>query len=340
MLAAYTELKNAQKVKQFISKNNLFDVNYQPLKELDHIYFPLCKKMKIPSAKIVNTKFTFKRKDTPVTIEDLLKGKLTKKELENFPRSQEVVGEIMILEVPKELSSKERLIAEAYLKQNKKISTVVKKTKIHSGVFRTRKVKIIAGKKTKETIHFENGVKIKLHLEKTYFSARSGNERLRLAKLVKKNEEVLVMFSGAGPFPLVIGKKSPLKMVYGIELNPLAHQYAVENVMLNRLDDKIKIFNGDVRKIIPKMRKKFDRIAMPLPKTGEDFLNIALSKSKIGTTIHLYSFLDEKDLAKESIRIKKICVRFGHKVRVLRKVKCGQFSPNVYRMCFDLKVLS
>jgi len=338
MLAAYTKLRNAQKVKQFIIKNNLFDSNYQPFKELGYIYFPLRKRVKIPLAKVINTKFSFENKDLPIKIKDLLKGTLTKKELEILPRSQEIVGEIMILEIPEKLKQKERLIAEAYLKQNKKISTVVKKTKIHSGVYRTRKVKILAGKRTKETICFENGIKVKLHLEKTYFSSRSANERLRLSKLVKKNEEILIMFSGAGPFPLVIAKNSSAKMIYGVELNPLAHKYAAENVLLNKLNDKIKIFHGDVRKIVPKIRKKFDRIVMPLPKTGKFFLDLALSKTKLGTIIHLYTFLDEKDLTKEVKRIKNICLNLGYKVRISNKVKCGQFSPGMFRICFDLKV--
>jgi tRNA G37 N-methylase Trm5 len=88
------------------------------------------------------------------------------------------------------------------------------------------------------------------------------------------------------------------------------------------------------------MRKKFDRIVIPLPKTGEEFLDLALAKSKLGTIIHLYSFLDEKDFDIEVKKIKNICLGLGHKVRVLRKVKCGQFSPGMFRVCFDLKVLS
>ena len=58
MLAAYTELKNAQKVKEFIIKKNLFHLGYQPLKELGYIYFPIIKKTRIPLAKVVDTKFS------------------------------------------------------------------------------------------------------------------------------------------------------------------------------------------------------------------------------------------------------------------------------------------
>jgi tRNA (guanine37-N1)-methyltransferase len=340
MLAAYTKLQNAQKVKKFLLKNNLLNPDYLPVKEIGIIYFPITKKIKVPNAKVVNTKFKFPQREKPVTVNELLKSKLTKKELSLLPKSQEVVGTIMVIGIPDELKKKEKIIAEAYLKTNKHITTVVKKDRIHSGVYRTRTVKILAGKRSKETIHQENKVKIKLHLEKTYFSARSANERLRLAKQVKKGEQVLVMFSGAAPFPLVLARNSEAKKIYGIEINPLAHQYARENLELNNLKDKIVLYSGNVTTILPKMKRKFDRIAMPLPKTGEEFLGLVLRNSKPGTIIHLYDFLNERDFNKQAKNIKHLCEQEKHKVKILRKVKCGQFSPKVFRVCFDLKVLN
>jgi len=338
MLAAYTELKNAEKVKRFLVRKKILNLDYLPVRELKHLFFPMTKKVKVPGAKVVNTKIKFPQKEKLKTVEDLLKNKLTPKQLSLTPQSLEIVGKIMIIEIPESLEKKEKSIAEAYLKINKNVETVVKKSKIHSGIYRTRKVKILAGKKTKETIHFENGVKIKLHLEKTYFSARSGNERLRIAKQIKPNESVLVMFSGAAPFPLVFAKNSKLKEVYGIEINPFAHQYALENAKLNNLSHKIKVFPGDVKKILPRMRKKFDRIAMPLPKTGEEFLDVALPRLKKGGLIHLYAFLHEKEINKHALRVKAICGKLKRPVRILRKVKCGQFSPGTFRICFDMKI--
>ena len=77
MLAAYTELKNAEKVKNFLLAKKNFDTDYLPVKEMGRIYFPIVKKIKVPKAKVVNTKFKFPEKDVPLTIEELLKGKLT-----------------------------------------------------------------------------------------------------------------------------------------------------------------------------------------------------------------------------------------------------------------------
>lgn len=341
MLAAYTELKNAQKVKEFLAKKNLLHPDYLPVKELDHIYFPITKRISRPiaKAKIVATKFSFPGRQKNLTVEEILKNKLAAKELEVLPRSQEIVGSILILEIPGELKKKEKLIAEAYLQANKHISTVVKKSDIHTGTFRTRKVTVLAGKKTKETVHHENGIEIKLHLERTYFSARSGSERLRIAKMVKPGEQVMVMFSGAAPYPLVIARNSKAKHVYGVELNPLAHNFAVENVQLNSLQDRVTILHGDVRHKIPPLKMKFDRIVMPLPKIGEQFLDLALLKIKKKGMIHLYSFLEEKDIPAYARKVREICAKLGYRIKILRKVRCGQFSPGTFRVCFDLKML-
>ena len=335
MFAAYTGLKNAQKVKEFLVKKKNLHQDFIPVKVFDFIYFPMDKKMKVPNAKTVLPKFSFPARQKVVNAEELLQKKLTHKQLKLLPRTKEIVGDILILEIPEALQKKEKLIAEAYLEQHNNIKTVVKKLKIHSGTYRTRKVKILAGKRSKETLHHENGVRMKVHLENMYFSARLGNERLRVAKQVKKNEDVLVMFSGAAPYPLVIAKHAPVSSIYAIEMNPLAHLSALNNVSLNKLDSKIKVLEGDVLHLMPKMRKKFDRIVLPLPKTGDDYLGLALKKAKKGAFIHLYTFLREEDIEQEAKKIKELS---NNSVKVLRKVKCGQFSPGMFRVCFDLKV--
>ncbi len=337
MFAAETGLKYAQRVKDYLLQNDLLHPEYLLVKEFDALYFPLRKKVKVPHARVVNTKFSFPRKETKRTVDDLVKGKLTATELKLIPRSQEIIGSILVLEIPPKLRSKEKLIAEAYRSVLPRIETVVKKEEIHSGEYRLRKVKHLAGKRTTETIHHENGIMLKLDLEKTYFSARLGNERLRIAKQVKSGENVLVLFSGVAPYPLVIAKNAKPASIYAIEINPLAHQYALENIALNGAKN-IRVLVGDVRALLPEIHQKFERIVVPLPKTGELFLDFALKKAKKGTIIHLYVFLRDTEVRAYIQKIKSLCTRYAHPVRVLRTVKCGQFSPGVFRVCFDLRI--
>lgn len=268
-----------------------------------------------------------------------LKNKLSKKELQLVPSSFDVVGDIMIFsDFPKELVKKEKIIGQTILQNYHHIKTILKKTKKYSGKFRIPKLKVIAGEKRKETIHKENNAFIKLDVENVYFSPRMSSERKRIADLIKPNESVLVMFNGCAPYSLVIAKNTKCREVYGIEINPIAHKYALENIKKNRLENKIKLFLGDVRKVMPKLNKKFSRILMPLPKGGEEFLDLALKYIKNKGTVHFYDFLHEDEFYKAEEKIKKVCKKSRKKYKILKIIKCGQYSPGFYRVCADFEV--
>ncbi len=261
-----------------------------------------------------------------------LKLILTKKELSLMPRSFEVVGDILIFSrFPQQLKKKERIIGNKILSLLNNIKVVCIKDSKHSGKYRTNKIRIIAGEKRKITLHKENNVLVKVDVEKCYFSPRLSTERLRIANQVK-NENVLVMFSGIGIYCLTLAKKA--KQVYGIEANPVAHKYALENLKLNKIDN-VKLIKGDVKKVVPKLKQKFDRIIMPLPKDAYKFLDIALKVIKKKGIIHLYDFEDEKEIYKAVEKIQSKVKKF----KVLNIVKCGQFGVRKYRICVDFKVL-
>ena len=148
----------------------------------------------------------------PNKLKDLLRKKLTKKELSIVPSSFDMVGSIIIFsDFPKELSKKEKTIGNEIIKNYKQINSVFKKTRKYSGKYRTPKLKLLAGKNNKETIHKENNVRLKLNAEKVYFSSRLSEERKRIFKQIKNNETILVMFSGCSVYPLVIAKNTNTK---------------------------------------------------------------------------------------------------------------------------------
>ena len=63
------------------------------------------------------------------------------------------------------------------------------------------------------------------------------------------------MFSGIAPFPIVISKNSKANEIYGVEINPNAHKYALENLKLNKISN-IKLFEGDVKTVLPDIEKE------------------------------------------------------------------------------------
>ena len=270
-------------------------------------------------------------------LKEILAKKLTKKELLLLRASFDVIGTIAIIEIPRELEKKEKIIADAIHSLNKHIKTIAKKIGGHKGKYRRQKLIILSGERTKITEHKESNVRMRLDVEKCYFSPRLVTERLRIASLVKSGEKILVLFSGIAPYPLILAKHSLAKKIIGIEMNPIAHKYAQENVILNKVSDKIILYKGDVRKIVPTIKEKFDRIIMPLPKTSEEFLDITLNNIKKGGVIHLYQFAEEKEFQKYGNHIVEICKKHKKKCRILNMIKAGQHAPRVYRICIDIK---
>ena len=109
------------------------------------------------------------------------------------------------------------------------------------------------------------------------------------------------------------------------------------DAQLNKINN-IKLVKGDVKKILPKLNKKFDRIIMPLPKGAENFLNLALTKIKKNGIIHFYSFAEENKYGNIIDIINKECKKSKKQCKILKIVKCGQFSPRVFRICVDFEV--
>ncbi len=255
-------------------------------------------------------------------------------------RAFDLIGDIALVEILKELKGKEKVAAAKIMLQQKNIKAVYKKVGGHEGKLRIQKLKHILGEKRTITTHKENQVSLKLDIAKTYFSPRQATERKRVFLQIKKPEKVLVMFSGVGPFAIEIAKSTPAKAVYGVEINRTAHKYALENAKLNKVWAKTTFLCGDVRKIVPKLRVKFDRITMPLPKGAESFLDVAFAAAKKSAIIHFYDFEKEEDIPNAAIeKVRKAAAAAKKRIRVIAVVKCGQLAPRAYRVCVDFKVL-
>jgi len=348
MLALKVPLKDAEKWKQYIVMNELIDKEYYYAKDDDYIYFPVLHEftLLISGSKPKDIDFVqweFSKATRKGTLKENLSKTLTPEEFAFVKTAHDTIGSIAIVEIPQDLERREKLIAETLLHVNPQIKTVLKKAAIHEGVFRTQKMTYLAGENTKETVYKENNVIIKLDVEKVYFSVRLSNERKRIMQQVKDSEEILVMFSGCAPYPLVFAKNTPAKHITGIEINPDGHRYGLENIKLNKIKN-VELICGDVHHVIPEMSKKnpelsYDRIAMPLPKTADEFLDDALSVARKGTIIHFYDFLEVGKFDEAHEKIDKACKKRGMQYEVIEAVKCGQHAPYIYRICVDFRIL-
>lgn len=273
----------------------------------------------------------------PKKLKEALAEDLTEEELKHLVRAFDILGDMAILIVPDELVAKEKIIAEKILELHNNIKVVAKRDGNYQGEFRTIPLKVLAGEDRKETLYKENNSFLFLNPEVCYFSARSANERKRIAGLVKKGEDVLVMFSGVGPFPIVIARNSEVGSVVGIEKNPASHEYAERNVKKNKLQN-VEVVCGDVHEVVPELGKKFDRVCMPLPKSAEDFLDTAFLAIKPKGWIHFYDFQHEDDYGVAKQKIADAAERAGRKVISMEVVECGNYAPRTHRISVDAQI--
>lgn len=329
--------KNAEKVKDFLLQKMNLDFQHKIVAKQKYVYFPLLDKKEIPRGYAVVSLLLPTKAFKETSLKEKLAEFLTPIEMKKLKTAFDQIGTIAILEIDPELEKKEKKIGKALLELFPSLKTVLKKAGSHEGVFRTQKMRLLAGVDTRETIHRENGVALHLDVERVYFSPRLGNERKRIVQQVRKGESILVMFSGVGVYPCVLAKNTAAKELYGVELNPVGHQYGLKNVAVNKLKN-VFLYEGDVRAVVPKLQKKFDRILMPLPKSSEEFLDVAFIAAKMGCIIHCYDFLHEDHFQDAVEKIKKACKIAKKKCKVLRIVKCGQHSPRVFRICVDFIV--
>lgn len=339
MYAVKIPLSDAEKVKIYLTETNNFSPNYKVVSKNGFVYFPLISKAKFKKKYPVVAAHLPKRELKETNLKKTIAAYFTKKELERLKTAFDHIGTIAIVEIDKELVSKAKYIGEALLTLVPSVKTVLKKEGGHEGEFRIQHMKFLAGVDTRETMHRENGVSLCLDVEKVYFSPRLSTERKRIMQLVKSGESILVMFSGCAPYPCVLSKNTPAKEIYGVELNPVGHQYGLKNVAVNKLKN-VFLFNGDVRTVVPQLGKTFDRILMPLPKSSEEFLDVALAAAHKGTIIHCYDFLHEDHFQDAVVKIEKVCALAGKKCKIFGIFKCGQHKPRAFRICVDFTIVT
>jgi len=271
-------------------------------------------------------------------LKDALIAKLSSSEKPFAPKSYDSFGNIAVIEIPKELSKRKKLIGATLLSLNPRFETVCSIESNHEGAFRVQKVKIIAGKKQTIAIYKESGCSFFVPLGKVFFSPRLSGERLRIAHEIKEGEVVGCFFSGVGPYPVVMAKNSKMKKAVAIELNPAGHKYALKNAELNKVKN-IEFVKGDVKKVYKKFKAVFDRIAMPLPHTGYQFLKEAFYCIKPKGIIHFYEIIIKNDFDTPKNQIFEAAKKSKHKIAIERMSRVRQFSPTKEQVVFDIRVM-
>lgn len=255
-------------------------------------------------------------------------------------RSFSVLGNIAVVNFPEDYTKKQKLdFAHEVLRKNKSVKTVVEKSGDFKGRLRKMKVSHILGERNLEALYKENGCTFRFNIEDTYFSSRLSNERKELASKIKPNEEVIVMFAGVAPFPIILAKHSSAKKIYSNELNRKANQYAKLNIQLNKLRSRVELLPGDIKRISQGLKKKFDVIVMPRPQLKSTFLSEAFHLSKKGTRVYYYDFCRVEDIENIVERIRGEAKERNRKIKILNVKSAGEIAPFKVRVRVDFQVL-
>jgi len=267
-----------------------------------------------------------------------LKGKLSKKELLLLPSSYQKIGDIVILNLKKELWKYDRLIGKIVLEKIPNTESVYRRRGFIETERRTPQIKLIAGLNKSVTIHKEHGIVYKLDIKEIMFSKGNLNERKRIVKQIKKREIVVDMFAGIGYFCLGTAKFSKAKKIYAIEINPKSYEYLLENIRINKVGSKIIPILGDSAVEIMKLGRIADRVIMGLLPSCKEYLKNAMKVVKSNGIIH-YHGVARKDEDKLFEDVKVITKIEGRKTRLIKKTKVKSYAPKVYHWVLDCKII-
>lgn len=245
-----------------------------------------------------------------------LKDKLSPEELRLVYKSYDIIGDIAIIRVSEKLRSRRTIIAEALMELHKRVKAVWLQSGAVSGTFRLRDLEHVAGEKRTVTTCNEHSCVFRVDLLNCYFSPRLAYERMRIAHLVKPSEVVVNMFAGVGSFSIIIAKHSQVERVYSIDVNPMVFDYIRENVLLNRVLNRVIPLKGDAKTVIAeRLRNTADRVLMPLPEKAYQYLDYAVTTLKPnGGWIHYYDF---EHARKDEDPIKKVKTKISRKLSQL-----------------------
>ena len=286
----------------------------------------------------------FNEKQLPSeTLTQALQDKLPSDLLAKVPQAFDIIGDIVVIDIPPQLKPYQNTIGEAILQTQKNVVAVLGKAGDISGVFRVRAYDFIAGEHKTKTIHHEFGCQYNVDIAKAYFSPRLSHEHERVAVLVQDDETVVDLFAGVGPFSVLIGKRNPKVKVYAVDLNPDAVELLKVNVRVNRVENRVFPILADAREIAAtKLKGTADRAIMNLPETAIDFVDAACNAIKPqGGVLHFYGFVRSPDTI-ENIkqRFSELVEKNGRKVETfLYSKSIRETAPFESQVVLDAKIV-
>ncbi|XP_027698731.1 tRNA (guanine(37)-N1)-methyltransferase isoform X1 [Vombatus ursinus] len=250
-----------------------------------------------------------------------------------------------------------QLIGQVIIDKNQGITSVVNKVNTIDSIYRNFQMEVLSGEENMITKVRENNYTYEFDFSKVYWNPRLSTEHNRITELLKPGDVLFDVFAGVGPFAIPVAKKDC--MVFANDLNPESHKWLFHNCKLNKVDQKVKIFNldgkdflqGPVREELMKLarqpskeRKPSVHIVMNLPAMAIELLSTfhslldGQSKSReLLPIVHCYSFskADDptKDVQQRAEALLGASLKGCSSVHLVRNV-----APNKEMICITFQV--
>lgn len=268
-----------------------------------------------------------------------LKDKLSKKELSLLPSSYQKIGNIVILNLKKELWSYDTPIGKIILEKIPSTKSVFRRTGFIKTEFRNPQIKLISGVNNTVTFHKEHGIVYKLDVKEIMFSKGNLNERKRIVSEIKKGEIIIDMFAGIGYFCLGLAKFSEAEKIYAVEINSKSYEYLIENIKLNKVQNKIVPILGNAAIEVPKLGKIADRVIMGLLPSCKEYLKDAIKAVKENGIIHYHGIAKKGEDKKLFDDVKNAAEKERRKIKLIKKTKVKSYAPKVYHLVLDCQII-
>jgi len=253
-------------------------------------------------------------------------------EKELLPSGWQILGDIIIVSLKKELEDRKAEIGKALLSMHPRCRTVL----LHRGIYgkmRQPAREIIAGNRT-ETVHKENGCYFKLDAMRLMFSQGNLAEKKRMSKLAS-DETVVDMFAGIGYFSIPMAVHSNPRKIFAIEINPVAFGYLKENIKLNRVEDIVEPVHGDCALATP--RGIADRVIMGYLDACE-YLDHGIRALLQGGIVHYHEAVPEAIEKRPVERVVEAARKQGRKAEIIRMRRIKKYSPGVWHVVVDARI--
>jgi tRNA wybutosine-synthesizing protein 2 len=262
---------------------------------------------------------------------------------DELPRGYQLVGKVLLLRLKPSLLRHRKTVGRAVLDILPYVHAVFL-IKGMKDVERRPVLELLAARPgphagpLSQTIHSEHGCRFMLDLRKVMWAAGNKGEKLRLLKLVRRGETIVDMFAGIGYWSIPIAKHSKVKRIYAIDINPNATEFLRRNAIMNGVESKIEVLQGDCRLFAKPLKGTADRIIMGYLQDTEKYLPAAFAMAKPQATLHFHRAVPVRKVDAIKEKIARIAAKHGRKVKFLAVRRVKGYAPAVDHLVFDIKV--